>query len=128
MPDCLLMMHNDIPELGNAGSNDDGDRYIGTLQADGNFRGGSAICAGICARKSGAAPTITGDLSGFIRVSAGSLDDVRTLLIGNPVFEAAGTAEIRELPRIDSFSPGLGWVRIAYKCKAQLRSRWTFQF
>jgi len=26
-------------------------------------------------------------------------DDARTLLVGNPVFEAGGTVEIRELPR-----------------------------
>jgi len=49
------------------------------LQASGNFQGGSAIGAGVCARKSGMAPIITGHLSGFIRVSAGSSDDARTL-------------------------------------------------
>jgi hypothetical protein len=71
------------------------------LQAAGNFQGGSAIGAGVCARKSGVPPSITGHLSGFIRVSAGSLDAARTLLAGNPVFEAGGTVEIRELPPTD---------------------------
>jgi hypothetical protein len=38
-------------------------------------------------------------LSGYIRISAGDLDEARGLLAGNPVFEAGGTVEIRELPR-----------------------------
>jgi hypothetical protein len=101
MPDYLLLMHDDTRELGNQGRNDDWGPYIGRLQASGNFQGGSAIGGGVCARKSGATPSITGHLSGFIRVSASTLDDARTLLIGNPVFEAGGTVEIRELPRTD---------------------------
>jgi hypothetical protein len=99
MPDYLFLMHDDIPDDGNEERHDDWGRYIGTLQVAGNFQGGSAIGAGVCTRKSGALPTITGHLSGFIRVSAGSLDDARRLLVGNPVFEAGGTVEIRELPQ-----------------------------
>jgi hypothetical protein len=65
-------MHDDIPEAGDEGRNDDWERYIGGLQAAGNFQGGSAIGAGVCARKHGDLPTITRHLSGFIRVSSGS--------------------------------------------------------
>jgi hypothetical protein len=101
MPDYLFLMHGDIPEAGNEGRSDDWGRYIGGLQAAGSFQGGSAIGAGVCARKSGALPCITRHLSGFIRVSARSLDEARMLLIGNPVFEAGGTVEIRALPRTD---------------------------
>jgi hypothetical protein len=101
MPDYLFLMHDDIPEAGNEGRDDDWARYIGGLQAAGSFQGGSAIGAGVCARKHGSPPTITRHLSGFIRVSAGSLDEARTLLVGNPVFEGGGTVEIRELPRTD---------------------------
>jgi hypothetical protein len=97
MPDYLFLMH-DVPEI-ERDLRDDWGPYIGRLRASGNFEGGSAIGAGVCARKSGAAPEITAHLSGFIRVSAASLDDARTLLIGNPVFEAGGTVEIRELLR-----------------------------
>jgi hypothetical protein len=79
------------------GRRDDWGTYIGKLKASGHFQGGSAIGAGFCARKSGAVPTITGHLSGFIRVTASGKDDARKLLIGNPVFEAGGTVEIREL-------------------------------
>jgi hypothetical protein len=99
MPDYIFLMHDDGPKLGSEGHSDDWGIYIARLQASGNFEGGSAIGAGICARKSGVTPTITALLSGFIRVRADSLDDARTLLIGNPVFEAGGTVEIRELPR-----------------------------
>ncbi len=95
MPDYIFLMHND------AKSNGDWGPYLGKLKASGNFQGGSAIGAGVCARKSGEQPAITGHLSGFIRVSANSIDEARTLLAGNPVFEAGGTVEIRELPRTD---------------------------
>ncbi len=101
MPDYLFLRYDDFPELGNEERSDDGAPYIGRLQASGNFQGGSAIGTGVCVRKSGVAPGITGHLSGFIRVSASSLDDARLLLVGNPVFEAGGTVEIRELPRTD---------------------------
>jgi len=100
MPDYLLLMHADVPP-GNNERDDDWDAYISGLQASGHFQGGSAIGEGICARKSGAAPAVTAHLSGFIRISANSLNDARALLAGNPVFEAGGTVEIRELPRTD---------------------------
>jgi hypothetical protein len=90
----MLLMHDDIPDDG-AG---DWQPYIATLQQAGCFRGGSAIGDGICARKSGSAPQITRHISGYIRIGADSLDHARALLHGNPVFEAGGTVEIRELP------------------------------
>jgi hypothetical protein len=99
MPDYLFLMHDDAPEIAGEGSGDEWSHYIGGLQASGNFQGGSAIGGGVCARKAGAVPDITAHLAGFIRVGAESLDHARTLLAGNPVFEAGGTVEIRELPR-----------------------------
>jgi hypothetical protein len=92
MPDYLLLMHNDAP-----GPLDWGP-YIAALQAGGHFQGGSAIGPGLCARTSGAAPAITTHLSGFMRITADTLDHARALLAGNPAFEAGGTVEIRELP------------------------------
>jgi hypothetical protein len=65
------------------------------------FEGGSAIGSGICVRKSGTSASVTAHLAGFIRVNAESLDQAKSLLIGNPVFEAGGIVEIRELPRTD---------------------------
>lgn len=44
---------------------------------------------------------MTAHLTGYIRVSADSMDQAKSLLAGNPHFEAGGTVEIRELPRTD---------------------------
>ena len=96
MPDYILLMHDD---------SDADDRawgpYLQRLQQGGFFQGGSAIGQGVCLRKSGEPAPITAHLAGFIRVSAGSLDQAKSLLVGNPVFEAGGTVEIRELPSTD---------------------------
>ena len=94
MPDYLLMMHGDAADAA-AG---DWRAYIASLQQAGRFQGGSAIGPGLCVRKSGAAPGISHRITGYIRIAAHSLDDARKLLHGNPVFEAGGTVEIRELP------------------------------
>ena len=96
MPDYLLLMHDDC-------SADDAgwEPYLTALRQRGVFQGGSAIGDGECLRKHGRAPALTAHLSGFIRVSADSLDQAKALLPGNPVFEAGGTVEIRALPRTD---------------------------
>jgi hypothetical protein len=41
---------------------------------------------------------LSGQLAGFVRVSATDLADAATCLEGNPVYEAGGTIEIRLLP------------------------------
>ena len=96
MPDYILLMHDD-----GAADDDAWGPYLQRLQQEGSFEGGSAIGPGVSLRKSGTAQPLTAHLAGFIRVRADSLDQVKTLLIGNPVFEAGGTVEIRELPRTD---------------------------
>jgi len=97
MSDFIFLMHNDAPDEREA----DWDAYLGKLGASGHLRGGSAIGGGVCARKDGAIRQVTAHLTGFIRVEAAGLDEVRCLLEGNPVYEAGGTVEIRELPRTD---------------------------
>lgn len=52
-----------------------------------------------CVRKNGTVPHISAHLTGFIRVEADRLEQAKCSLIGNPVFEAGGMVEIRELPR-----------------------------
>ena len=52
-------------------------------------------------RKDGQLADITSHLTGFIRIEAGSLAAAALLLAGNPVYEAGGTVEIRELPVTD---------------------------
>lgn len=95
MNDYILLMHDDAlaatPEVW--------ARYLERLRGSGRFAGGSSIGAGLCLRKDGAPRPLTPRLAGYIRVSAIDLADARTLLAGNPVFEAGGTVEIRELPR-----------------------------
>ncbi|MEQ1616341.1 MAG: hypothetical protein ABL904_26620 [Hyphomicrobiaceae bacterium] len=98
MIEYLLLMHGDeVREV----RDDDWEPYLQKLKEGGHFRGGSAIGSGECARKSGALPEISMHLSGFIRIEAEGIFQARSLLAGNPVFEAGGTVEIRELPRTD---------------------------
>ncbi len=101
--DYLLLMHDDAARDAEGDAPEDSgatwEDYFARLRALGRFEGGSAIGPGVCVRKSGAAPPVTAYLSGFIRVTADSLDHARALVAGNPVFEAGGTVEIRKLPR-----------------------------
>ena len=75
--------------------------YIERLVSQGVMRGGSAIGDGVCVRKSGGTPPITAHIGGYIKVEVDSLDAAKALLPGNPVYEAGGIIEIRELPRTD---------------------------
>ena len=94
MADYILFMHDDATDDPTAW-----DRYLQTLKQNGVFEGGSAIGTGICMRKGTPAPDITRHLAGYIRVAAATIEEVTSLLAGNPHFEAGGTVEIRELPR-----------------------------
>jgi hypothetical protein len=92
----MLLMHDDITP----GSADEGwENYFKRLRESGAFEGGSSIGGGICVRKDGKAPPIAKHLTGYIRVTAKNIDDAKRSLSGNPVYEAGGTVEIRELPR-----------------------------
>jgi hypothetical protein len=97
MADFLFLMHNDSPRA--LLTEDDGawDPYLQNLVALGCFRGGSAIGKGTCFKKAGSPVPVTERIVGFIQVSALDIDDAAKLLPGNPVFEAGGTVEIREL-------------------------------
>ncbi len=98
MNDYLFLMHNDVTDDSRSRDND-WAAYISKLQQAGVFQGGSAIGDGVCMTKNGTPPRITTQLSGFIRVQAESLSKAQQLVQGNPVFEAGGTVEIRELPK-----------------------------
>ncbi len=92
MADYIFLMHDDAPD------GLDWDPYLSRLREAGVFQGGSAIGEGYCSRKSGEPPAPTAHITGFIRVTAKDLAHAQTLLAGNPVYEAGGTVEIRELP------------------------------
>src|SRR5205823_1466166 len=96
MADYIFLMHGDVATAEDEGS---WEPYLQKLKESGSFEGGSAIGDGICARKSGAVPGITAHLTGYIRVKADNIDHAKSLLIGNPHFDAGGTVEVRALPR-----------------------------
>jgi hypothetical protein len=96
MAEYILFMHGDAKP-----ADDAWNEYIRKLQRSGFFEGGSAIGDGICTRKHGVPASLTAHLTGYIRVKADNLAQARSLLVGNPHFEAGGTVEIRALPRTD---------------------------
>lgn len=99
MNEYMLLMHQDAPDR-NAADNPEGwARYLGRLRATGRFDGGSSIGNGVRLRKNQASQPSENDIDGFIRMRADSLEDAKQFLEGNPVYEAGGTVEIRELPR-----------------------------
>jgi hypothetical protein len=99
MNDYIFFMHDDARENGEHNCDAAWDAYFAMLRASGHFSGGSSIGSGVCITRSGAAKGITSHLSGYIRVQAEDFEQVKKLLVGNPVLESGGTVEIRELPR-----------------------------
>ncbi|MES2180018.1 MAG: YciI family protein [Gemmatimonadota bacterium] len=98
MNDYIFFMHDDVPD-GRRRPVDEWEAYFASLRAVGAFLGGSAIGDGMCISKAGATAPVTRHLGGYIRVRAADLAAARELVVGNPVYEAGGTVEIRELPR-----------------------------
>jgi hypothetical protein len=93
MPEYMFLMHDDRTSQENVAA---WERYIAKLQAEGRFRGGSALGGGAAFRKAGSAAALS-RVTGFIRIAAASMASAESLLVGNPVYEAGGTVEIREL-------------------------------
>ncbi len=94
--DFILFMHNDAltPPSSEAWT-----QYFAKLRALSVFNGGSAIGTGEVFRKLAPAGQPSHHLSGYIRIRAEDFAAAQVLLSENPVFEAGGTVEIRELPR-----------------------------
>jgi len=99
MNDYLLLMHSDAVDDHVAADEGRWTAYFEKLRASGLFDGGSSIGTGQCFRKAGPAAPLSDSLSGFVRVRADDLEAARRFLVGNPVYDAGGTVEIRELPR-----------------------------
>lgn len=99
MNDYILFMHDDVPAVERGRSDELWPAYFAKLRELGVFQGGSSIGDGECVNKTEPGPSLTRHLAGYIRVRAESLAGARELVIGNPVFEAGGTVEIRELPK-----------------------------
>ena len=99
MQDYLLLMYNDATDATAAADDAAWQQYFAFLHQSGCFDGGSSIGAGQSFRKSGTAAGSADQLSGFIRVRAEDLLAAQQFLTGNPIYEAGGTVEIRELPK-----------------------------
>ena len=97
MTEYMLFMHDDAPASASDAVHT-WPTYLATLRATGAFEGGSAIGDGICVSKEATEAEVARHLTGYIRIRATSLEAARALLVGNPVYEAGGTVEIRELP------------------------------
>ena len=96
MNDYILFMHEDATS---PVSDDAWEPYFARLSAAGAFAGGSAIGGGEAVRKHLVPAAVTAQLGGFIRVTADSLEAAKALVVGNPVYEAGGTVEVRHLPK-----------------------------
>lgn len=99
MKDYILFMHRDAPDQDAAQDAGRWAFYIAWLQGTGQFDGGSSIGSGERMKKGQPGASVNDTLSGFIRIRATDIDAAKALLVGNPVHEAGGTVDIRELPR-----------------------------
>ena len=90
MAEFLLLMHGDA-----TGTTQGWDDYFAMLRARGVFDGGSGIGGGVTLRKAGEPAALSAGLNGYIRVLADDLAGAQALVIGNPVYEAGGTVELR---------------------------------
>lgn len=97
MNQYILFMHNDAVDPASVGNPSRWGQYIKDLHASGQFDGGSSIGGGVLCKKDKAIQTAPVLTNGFIRIRAESIDAAQRFLIGNPVYEAGGTVEIREL-------------------------------
>lgn len=96
MAEFLFLMHSDACE---PVSEDRWNVYIENLISIGAMRAGSAIGGGRSFRESGRPAKITNNIVGYLKIEADDIDHAESMLIGNPIFEANGTVEIRELPK-----------------------------
>jgi hypothetical protein len=96
MAEFLILMHSDAPRRPDPAA---WDPYFARLRGLGVFDGGSAMGTGAIFRQGADPAPLSDQLTGYIRVRADSLEQARELIDGNPVFDAGGSVEIRELPR-----------------------------
>ncbi|MDZ7867999.1 MAG: YciI family protein [Rheinheimera sp.] len=99
MHDYLFLMYHDATDAAAAADDAVWQQYFALLHQSGCFDGGSSIGAGQSFRKNATAASSADRLSGFIRVRAENLAAAQQFLVGNPIYEAGGTVEIRQLPK-----------------------------
>jgi len=99
MNEYILFMHDDVLESTIANDETRWGQYIEELRVSGQFDGGSTIGHGAVFKKDCISQPASLTVTGYIRVRAENMDAAREFLNGNPIFEAGGTVEIRELPQ-----------------------------
>jgi hypothetical protein len=72
----------------------DWEIYLEKLIASGKFRGGSSLGHGVSMAKGQGDEA--SEVTGYMRFEADSIEEVRALLSGNPLYEAGGRVEILE--------------------------------
>lgn len=90
----LLLMHRDATS---AEDTEAWGPYLASLRQSSRFEGGSSIGAAAAHRFGGAPAHAHPWLVGYLMVMAEDLEAARSLLRGNPVYEAGGTVELCEL-------------------------------
>lgn len=99
MNEYILLMLQDASDRNVADNPERWVRCLERLRAMGRFDGDSSMGHGGRLRKNQVSKPAENNIDGFIRVRAASIEDAKQFLEGNPVYEAGGTVEIRELPR-----------------------------
>ena len=87
MPDYVMVM------MGTS-SKGDWDSYIEKLIASGKLKGGSSLGNGVSLTKGDSDTDCV--ITGYMRFSAGNLEEIRELVAGNPLYEAGGRIELLE--------------------------------
>ena len=92
-------MHDDAIDSAIADNGERWGKYFASLHQSGQFDGGSSIGGGRCMRKNQSDAPALSRVTGFIRVRAASFEEACSFLTDNPIYEAGGTVEVRELPK-----------------------------
>jgi hypothetical protein len=99
MKDFIILMFDDAMNKAIAEDDEKWGAYFSSLRASNCFEGGSSVGLGTRFRQGQSETPAATDINGFIRVRAESIVKARAFLLGNPIYDAGGTVEIRELPR-----------------------------
>lgn len=97
MNEYILLMHDNVTDAASAEDGENWGKYLSALRGSGQFDGGSSIGKGESLRVGQPPRDAETRITGFIRVRAKDYEDAKRFLEGNPVYEAGGTVEIREL-------------------------------
>lgn len=105
MSEYILLMYNDAQDHSIVNDAENWSRYLDALYASGQFAEISAIGGGLCCKKDEADLGANDkqqdqqQIVGSIRIRAENPLAAKQWLVGNPVYEAGGTVEIRALLR-----------------------------